>query len=199
MSSLREIKQEWDRPVDMEWNKVLKRWQPMVFDDDDADDDFSSMDDDTAAAAATGGSYPLSVSSSSSVTMVGGDENNGDDNGSIALRRCMGRCGKCAGCRKEDCGECVKCKAMKKFGGTRSTGACIHRPCDKNKRPAAATVAAAAGGGGDDDDPNSAVVPVPTMIPQVGDRVYCLWPDTGVSRIMMMFWTVMPVVHPSRV
>lgn len=28
-----------------------------------------------------------------------------------------GRCGRCAGCQREDCGECFSCKSKIKFGG----------------------------------------------------------------------------------
>merc|ERR1712142_1126496 len=41
-----------------------------------------------------------------------------------------GRCGECSGCVTENCGVCVNCKDMKKFGGKGTKKqACIHRKC----------------------------------------------------------------------
>jgi hypothetical protein len=41
----------------------------------------------------------------------------------------LGRCGQCEGCLRPDCRACVKCRRMKKYGGTGSIGACMLRPC----------------------------------------------------------------------
>ena len=41
-------------------------------------------------------------------------------------RRCM----ECAGCKREDCGSCINCKDMKKFGGQgKKKQKCINRVC----------------------------------------------------------------------
>lgn len=41
-----------------------------------------------------------------------------------------GRCGECSGCIADDCGACVCCKDMKKYGGTgRKKKCCIRRKC----------------------------------------------------------------------
>ena len=41
-------------------------------------------------------------------------------------RRCM----ECAGCKREDCGSCINCNDMKKFGGQgKKKQKCMHRIC----------------------------------------------------------------------
>lgn len=173
MFALLESKEHWkyasgNQPVDMEWNKAEKCWQPMVFDDHDDDDDDDYLANNSGAETAA---------SASAI----------EDNSAADVRRCVRRCGNCPGCRsKQDCGRCKMCKYKKEFGGPGSRGACIHRPCTGakqrqqgarssstggRKRPPAAAKAA------DHDD-----VPDPTVIPQNGDRVYCRWPENNVSR-----------------
>lgn len=45
-------------------------------------------------------------------------------------KRRRGRCGQCDGCQRKDCGECITCKDMKKFGGAgRLKKACKQRIC----------------------------------------------------------------------
>ena len=42
------------------------------------------------------------------------------------------RCRKCAGCLMPDCGQCVFCRDMKKFGGpVKRKKACEKKRCDK--------------------------------------------------------------------
>jgi DNA (cytosine-5)-methyltransferase 1 len=49
-----------------------------------------------------------------------------DDKGTEGQRK--KRCGVCETCQQPDCGKCVTCKDMVKFGGTgRQKQACIHR------------------------------------------------------------------------
>jgi len=46
---------------------------------------------------------------------------------SLAKRR---RCGECDGCTASDCGKCLHCHDMAKFGGQRLIKqCCVHRRC----------------------------------------------------------------------
>ena len=45
------------------------------------------------------------------------------------------RCGECSGCVAMDCGSCINCKDMKKFGGPgRKKKCCTQRKCVKPGR-----------------------------------------------------------------
>ena len=48
----------------------------------------------------------------------------------LSKRRRRSRCGVCAGCVREDCGECSHCRDKKKFGGPgKKKQACSARRC----------------------------------------------------------------------
>jgi hypothetical protein len=47
--------------------------------------------------------------------------------------RNTGRCNKCDGCQKQDCGQCHKCVLKVKYGGKGSRGACVFRPCARSQ------------------------------------------------------------------
>ena len=48
--------------------------------------------------------------------------------GPSMIRARKRRCMKCAGCKREDCGSCINCKDMKKFGGQgKKKQKCINR------------------------------------------------------------------------
>ena len=62
------------------------------------------------------------------------DEDTGVEN-TKKRKKVRGRCGECEACIKEDCGECVECKDMIKFGGTgKRKRPCLKRPCLKKKK-----------------------------------------------------------------
>ena len=47
------------------------------------------------------------------------------------LSKRIHRCKKCDGCNQEDCGDCLTCRDMLKFGGTgKLKQACLHRKCE---------------------------------------------------------------------
>jgi hypothetical protein len=50
----------------------------------------------------------------------------------IGVQHRRHRCGECAACLRQDCGSCVHCLDMKKFGGRGiKKQACAHRKCEK--------------------------------------------------------------------
>ena len=66
----------------------------------------------------------------------------------LSKRRRRSRCGVCAGCVREDCGECSQCKDMKKFGGLgKKKQACSARTCTQimNDTPVLTEVSTGAG------------------------------------------------------
>lgn len=55
-----------------------------------------------------------------------------DESQAFSFQQCpkRQRCGICENCQQPDCGACVSCKDMIKFGGTgRSKQACVRRRC----------------------------------------------------------------------
>ena len=68
---------------------------------------------------------------------TGMDEDNRLDENPKKRKKVRGRCGECEACTKDDCGGCIECKDMIKFGGTgKRKRPCLMRPClrKKNKK-----------------------------------------------------------------